>query len=123
MGMRVAAATLNLSQTQAPVATMSIRFAAPTNSCNVRMAPELVRNIRSFPANDDGDIPGAAHVNAALRHFAKHGISAAQHAREQAITAGRAGDRQSFEWWLEICRALDRRMARGIDQAGRTGSA
>ena len=22
-----------------------------------------------------------------------------------------AGDRQGYQWWLEICRALDRRMA------------
>ncbi|KLI63574.1 hypothetical protein AAV99_07360 [Aurantiacibacter marinus] len=86
------------------------------------MAPDFVRRIRSFPANDDGDIVGAEHLSAALRHFAKHGIAAAQNAREQAIAAGRAGDRQTFEWWLEICRALDRRMARGIDQAGRTAS-
>lgn len=101
---------------------MSIRFAAPILSCNVRMAPELVRAIRRVPANDSGDVVGPAHVNAALRHFAKHGIAAAQHAREQAINAGRAGDHQTFQWWLEICRALDRRMARGIDQADRTGS-
>ena len=33
---------------------------------------------------------------------------------EQAIVAGRKGDRQTFEWWLEVCRALDRRMARAI---------
>jgi len=110
-------------QSQGFDAPMSIRFAAPPTSCSVRMAPERVRAIRPLPANDDGDVVGPAHVNAALRHFAKHGIAAAQHAREQAINAGRAGDRKSFEWWLEICRALDRRMARGIDQTGRTGSA
>lgn len=86
------------------------------------MAPATVRAIRTIPANDDGEIVGTAHVNAALRHFAKHGIAAAQHAREQAINAGRAGDRQSFDWWLQICRALDRRMARDIDPAHRTGS-
>ena len=81
------------------------------------MAPEKVRAMHPAPANDTGDLVGEEHLHAALRHFAQHGLNAAQHAREQAITAGRAGDRQMFGWWLEICRALDRRMARKLDVA------
>lgn len=97
---------------------MSIRFAAPDSACRVRMSRAHVQAIRPFAANDDGSIFGRSHLQAALRHFAQHGLSAAQHAREQAIAAGRKGDRQTFEWWLEICRALDRGMARQINAPG-----
>jgi hypothetical protein len=104
------------------IAPMSIRFAAPRSSCRVRMIPASVRASLPFAANDnarnrDDKAPGNAHLSAALRHFARHGIAAAQHAREQAIAAGHAGDRQTFEWWLDICRALDRRMASAITAA------
>lgn len=94
---------------------MSIRFAASPSRNPARMAPELVRAIRLLPANEDGVEVHEPHLHAALRHFAEHGLSAAQHARAQAIKAARSGDKQGFDWWLEICRALDRRMARGID--------
>jgi len=102
---------------------MSIRFAAPPSTNPVRMAPDVVRNVRPIAANDDGDLVGDVHIHAALRHFAKYGIAAAQHAREQAIAASDAGDRETCEWWLEICRALDRRMARAIDRKNCTESA
>lgn len=102
---------------------MSIRFAAPASSIAHRMPAEHVRAIRLLPANDDtGRAVREPHLHAALRHFAKHGLAAAQHAREQAIAAARANDRQTFEWWLEICRALDRRMARGINSAADSAS-
>lgn len=96
---------------------MSIRFAAPPSPSSSRMTPDLVRAIRLLPVNDNGGEIRPTHLHAALRHFARHGIAAAQHAREQAIAAARADDRQTFEWWLEICRALDRRMASNIDAA------
>lgn len=101
---------------------MSIRFAAPPSARNARMSPEMVRAIHPIPANDNGDIVGETHMRAALRHFSQHGIAAAQDARERAISAGQKGDRDTFEFWLGICRALDRRMARRLAQAGRTGS-
>lgn len=101
---------------------MSIRFAAPPAACRVRMSPELVLARHPAAANDNGGGPANAHLAAALRHFARHGIAAAQHAREKALAAGRAGDRQTFEWWLEICRALDRRMARKIAVPVHTGT-
>lgn len=50
-------------------------------------------------------------LHAALRHFAEHGLGAAREARRQAETAFFAGDRASYDWWLSICRTLDRRMA------------
>ncbi|WP_271078227.1 hypothetical protein [Aurantiacibacter sp. MUD61] len=96
---------------------MPIRFAAPATSMPARMTRDRVRAAHRMPANDNGDMVDPAHMHAALRHFAKHGLAAAQHAREQAIIAARAGDRPTFEWWLEICRALDRRMARKLDRS------
>ncbi len=96
---------------------MSIRFAAPPKPSSVRMAPGTVRSSRPVAANDDGDLVSQVFITAALRQFAKHGLAAADHARDQAIAASEAGDRQTFEWWLEVCRALDRRMARRIDQS------
>lgn len=96
---------------------MSIRFAGPLSPTAPRMSADLVRRVRLLPANDDG-VTGTtdANLHAALRHFARHGLAAAQNAREQAVLAARAGDRQSFQTWLEICRVLDRRLARRLDR-------
>lgn len=101
---------------------MPIKFAAPAAKLRSRMSPDHVRAISPIHANDNGDMVGETHMHAALRHFAKHGLAAAQHAREQAVAAARAGDRQTFEWWLEICRALDRPMARRLDKTCGTAS-
>ena len=95
---------------------MPIRFAASIDRLVCRISRHEVRSMRFRPANDNrGRTVESAHLHAALRHFAEHGLAAADHARQQAIAAAQAGDRQTFDWWLEICRALDRRMARGID--------
>lgn len=48
---------------------------------------------------------------AALRHFARHGISAAARARANAEAARAVEDDVACEWWISICRQLDRRMA------------
>ena len=95
---------------------MSIRFAAASSPLSARMPRELVRAIRMLPANDDHAPVSKPHMHAALRHFAEHGLAAADHARQQAMKAARAGDRPTFEWWHEVCRALDRRMARKVDR-------
>lgn len=80
------------------------------------MSPRMVRQSCGLPANDNGDErPADALLHAALRHFAEHGLAAAQRARKQAEAAFFAGDRQGYAWWLEICRALDRRMASELD--------
>lgn len=47
----------------------------------------------------------------ALRHFARHGLSAAAHARANAEAARAAADDEACQWWISICRQLDRRMA------------
>lgn len=62
------------------------------------------------PANDE------RLLTAALRHFARHGLSAADHARRNAEAARDAGDEEACTWWIEICRQLDRRMAGNFEK-------
>lgn len=100
---------------------MTIRFAAPPDALAPRMNPRQVRQSRGVPANDNGGEPASdAMLHAALRHFAEHGLAAAGRARKQAEAAFFAGDRLGYSWWLEICRALDRRMAGEMDARART---
>ncbi len=102
---------------------MTIRFAAPPSALAPRMNPNRVRESCGLPANDNGgDRSSDAMLHAALRHFAEHGLAAAHRARKQAESAFFAGDRQAYRWWLEICRALDRRMASEL-VAGTGGAA
>ncbi len=102
---------------------MSIRFAFPASRMPCRMSRRQAQSLYFRPANDNrGKAVDNTHLKAALRHFAQHGLAAADHARQQAISAAEAGDRQTFEWWLEICRALDRRMAHGIEGSAKVVS-
>jgi hypothetical protein len=95
---------------------MTIRFAGPPAANAPRLKPLQARAAIALPANDNGGSGASdAMLHAALRHFAEHGLAAAQRARRQAEAAFFAGDRQGYEWWLEICRALDRAMARELD--------
>ena len=94
---------------------MTIRFAAPPDAIRSRLDPRRVHEACGLPANDNGgDRTSDAMLHAALRHFAEHGLAAAHRARKQAEAAFFAGDRQGYQWWLEICRALDRRMAKEL---------
>jgi len=98
---------------------MSIRFAAPRSARNPlrRIAP--VRLARR-PANDNANDKPAdidAQLHDALRHFARHGLAAAQEARDLAQDAAARGDEAGFDHWRSICSTLDRRMARELDRA------
>ncbi len=96
---------------------MSIRFAAPRHAIRNHMENPAAQAACLRAANDNGHrYHGDATIHAALRHFAEHGLAAARHARTQAEAARLAGDDQGYDWWLEICRALDRRMARELDR-------
>lgn len=53
-------------------------------------------------------------LRAALKHFARYGLGAAENARAEAERAFFADDREGYRWWLSICRALDRRMADAV---------
>jgi hypothetical protein len=96
---------------------MSIRFAAARGSLRARLAPVRVQAMRLVPANDNGQSWRRVEaLDAALRHFARHGMAAAQIAADNARVAGEAGDDKAFAWWLDVCRTLDRRMARQFER-------
>ncbi|MEO6151914.1 MAG: hypothetical protein ABIT09_09260 [Croceibacterium sp.] len=100
---------------------MTIRFAAAQVANAPRLNRAQARAAIAFPANDNGGSGASeATLHAALRHFAEHGLAAAQHARQQAEAAFFAGDRQMYQWWLEICRTIDWRIA--VELVGRVGS-
>jgi hypothetical protein len=102
---------------------MTIRFAAPPAALAPRMSRRRIRESCGLPANDNGGLcTSDAMLHAALRHFAEHGLAAASSARKQAEAAFFANDRQGYQWWLEICRALDRRMAAELDFRDAGGS-
>ena len=103
---------------------MPIRFApasavgrSPTGS---PIAAPLVARLIECVANDNGPAtrvgarthqPNDRMLQAALRHFAQHGLGAARVARARAEKAFFEGDRQTYDWWLGITRTLDRRLA------------
>lgn len=66
----------------------------------------------ALPANDNLPRPGAdlfgdARVQAALRLFAAHGLSAG--ARAHAAAANAASDPEHAQWWRDISRILGQR--------------
>jgi len=93
---------------------MPIRF-APAAVFRTRATKPLLRMVRTRAANDNYVTgPDDATLRAALRHFAEHGLAAAEQARRRAEEAFFAGDREAYRWWLDICRTLDRRMAHEV---------
>jgi len=71
--------------------------------------------ISSFAANDGAATAESdALLRAALKHFARHGLGAADAAREKAEDAFFRGDRETYDHWLGICRLLDARMAGAV---------
>jgi len=98
---------------------VTIHFALAEGRLRPRLSPARARAAVVRPANDNGAADfdmGAerAMLHAALRQFAQHGIGAAAHARGQAEKAFFAGDRDTYRWWLGVCRTLDRRMAASL---------
>jgi hypothetical protein len=94
---------------------MTIHFAAARDARKSPVARALSRPEARTAANDNS--ASAGHdlmLYAALRHFSEFGLSAPHQARERAKAAFFAGDRKSYDWWLEICRRLDKRMARDL---------
>jgi hypothetical protein len=91
---------------------MTIRFAGAQAEATSVIAAWRCRSVALCAANDnvretlDQGITGAA-----LRHFVRHGLAAAERAAAEADTALRAGDRSAGLTWLAVCRQFDRRMA------------
>jgi hypothetical protein len=78
------------------------------------LGPMSFPAIRTAPvaANDNGAEPiEGGLLRAALHHFADHGLGAAELAHQRAEQAFFAGNGKEYRHWLDICRALDRRMA------------
>lgn len=100
---------------------MTIRFAAARSGDITAIARALTPAPFREAANDNGNgahllggFPRDPLLRAALKHFAQHGLGAAEQAHRNAETAFFAGRREEYRHWLAICRALDRRMADAI---------
>lgn len=101
---------------------MSIRLAASKPLRPLVSSPTRLRRMRLACANDNSvsaakQSMGRTNGNilhAALRHFATHGLSAAQNAADEATAARARGDDAEYSWWHDICHALDRGLARKL---------
>jgi hypothetical protein len=89
---------------------------------NIPLGPVLFRQplppagAAAFAAANDNEadqVEGCL-LHAALRHFAEHGLGAAELAQQRAEKAFFAGNGKEYRHWLDICRALDRRMADAV---------
>lgn len=103
-----------------------VRFAPRYGIISPCMArPILGRHVRAVNDNApnwaedwSGSWPQESEaLDAALRLFAAHGFSAAARARDAALIAERGEDEDRVAFWMEVCRTLDRRMAREFAQA------
>jgi hypothetical protein len=105
-----------------PVIMRKLCLSAPLGAANDngREDPPAAMSQRALAAYSAQPSQGRAPMQAAndqrllteaLRHFARHGLSAAAHARSRAEAARSARDEEAFHWWISICRQLDRRMA------------
>jgi len=101
---------------------MSIRFSAARSETNPAIMRVLCPVAPLDAANDNlrdrrrrPDWPAArvdpSNLPDALKHFARHGLSAALQARLKAEAARAEGDEVACARWLGICRQFDRRMA------------
>jgi hypothetical protein len=91
---------------------MTIHFAAAQTTEVSALARMLTAKVALNAANDNGaGIGGDRLLKAALKHFAEHGLSAAERARDNAEQAFFDGDRAQYQRWMAICTALDRRMS------------
>ena len=96
---------------------MTIRFSAATDLVQDVVNPATARGSAQRAANDNGwKSVIDCRLEAALRHFASHGMGAAQDAGARARAAYAAGDGENFRWWLDVCRQIDSRLARQLEQ-------
>jgi hypothetical protein len=110
---------------------MTIRFAAAWGGTTPAIARSLCLGAPLGASNDNPPSPRrlalhavpsapAAQLDpalaAALMHFARHGLSAATQARDEALAAHASGDAEASARWLGICHQLDRRMAQAAER-------
>jgi hypothetical protein len=109
---------------------MSVRFASanhPVRRLGWRagarglIAPALARAANdNRPVGPDGAAalaPLDPLLAEALRHFAVHGLAAAEAAVDAAAEAARRGDAEAQDHWLAITRMFDRRLAARVGGA------
>ena len=100
---------------------MTIHFAAARPAAQGALAYAFAPPAPRQAVNDNGPEPlGDTLLRAALLHFGRYGMGAARQARAEAERALAGGDDEGYQWWRDICRALDRRMAAGLEK--RTGA-
>lgn len=96
-----------------------LRFAPRYGIISPCMArPILGRHLRAVNDNAEewsGSWPQeSAALDTALRLFAAHGFAAAARARDAALIAERGDDVSGQQFWMQVCRTLDRRLARDL---------
>ena len=102
---------------------MLVRSASVRSSDRPAVARVLRPGRPASAANDDGDDRvGADTLEAALRHFAVHGLGAAREACAKAEHHWHRGDRRGAERWLAICSLLDKRLALALDTRLKDGT-
>ena len=95
---------------------MTIRLATARRSSNPFVSRSLAAPRFSAPANDNRRVGATpAQLRAALLHFARYGLSAADKASQAALRAWREGDAVAMREWLEVCRTLDPRRAAPLE--------
>ncbi len=88
---------------------MPVRFAPARNAANSPIARILTRGVAKAAANDHAgeNYVMSDNTEAALRHFAEHGLRAVPMALHYARRAATAAHDEDYCHWLEICRELD----------------
>lgn len=101
---------------------MTIHFAAARTPLTAMLRSLRASAIIGRAANDNAGPGHSAELRAALRHFAIHGLGAANVARRNAEKAFFQGDREAYLHWHTICRTLDRRMAAALSDRVEAGN-
>ncbi|MFM5884033.1 MAG: hypothetical protein ACKOQ3_01645 [Novosphingobium sp.] len=95
---------------------MTIRRAPASPAAPLFFTPLQQRRVVQRAANDNlGRQRHDPVLRDALKHFARHGMAAAQVARQEAEKAFFADDERTYRHWLAICRTLDRRLAAALE--------
>lgn len=88
---------------------MAIRFSASEHAVTYSPSRRIMRVVyRPYCNDNDSAEFSDVILQASLRLFAEHGISAAAYAREKLEEAFFSGKEKSFRWWSSVCRTLDR---------------
>lgn len=91
---------------------MTIHFAAALPPASRIIARCFDPVARQAEANDnEAEALNDVLLRAALKHFARYGLGAAEQAHAEAERAFFKGDSEGYRWWMGICRTLDRRIS------------